>query len=113
VKVLTTRWGFAGAISYAFGFLLFFSLYFRAEGAADATRLIEGRFEPSVSVVLHTKDTASPVNGQRLLVALMRDGFYLVQQESPAPEVPEIYFVPESEVASATMRRAEAASPAS
>jgi hypothetical protein len=31
--------------------------------------------------------------------------FSLVQQESPAPESPIVYFVPESEVRSATMQR--------
>jgi hypothetical protein len=106
MKLLTWRWGFAGAVAYGFAVFLFFSIYFRAEGAADATRFIEGRLHPSTSVVLRTSDTASPVNGEPLLLALARgDGFYLVQQESPAPPAPVVYFVPESEVRTATMQR--------
>jgi hypothetical protein len=55
---------------------------------------------------LQTKDGESPVNGERLLVVLARGGwFYLVQQESSAPEDPVIYLVPESEVRAATMQR--------
>jgi hypothetical protein len=106
MKLLTWRWGLAGAIAYGFGIFLFFSVYFRLEGIADATRFIEGRLHPSSSVVLQTSDAASPVNGERLLVALARDGdFYLVQQESPAPIAPLVYFVPASEVRTATMQR--------
>jgi hypothetical protein len=109
MRLFTWRWGLAGAIAYGFGILLLFSIYFRLEGAADATRFIEGRLQPSTSVVLQTNDAASPVNGERLLVALMRDGYYLVRQESPAPEAPIVYFVPASEVRTATMQRAGAA----
>jgi hypothetical protein len=109
MKLLTSGWELAGAIAYGFGILLIFSVYFELEGAADATRFIEGRLHPSSSIVLQTSDPESPVNGERLLVALMRGGsFYLVQQESPAPEAPVAYFVPESEVLSATIQRAEA-----
>jgi hypothetical protein len=62
--------------------------------------------QPSSSVVLQTSDAASPVNGVRLLVALARGGdFYLVRQESPAPAAPLVYFVPGSEVRTATMQR--------
>ncbi|MGH2618723.1 MAG: hypothetical protein ACRDJC_26135 [Thermomicrobiales bacterium] len=112
MKLLTWRWGLAGAIAYGFGILLFFSVYFRLEGAADATRFIEGRLQPSASVVLQTSDAASPVNGTRLLVALARgDGFYLVQQEAPAPVAPIVYYVPESEVRTATMQRVSEAIP--
>jgi hypothetical protein len=106
MKLLTWRWGTAGAIAYGFGIFIFLSVYFRLEGAADAARFIEGRFQPSSSVVLLTSDPASPVNGKRLLVALTRDGdFYLVRQEVPAPTAPHVYFVPASEVRTATMQR--------
>ncbi len=108
MKFLTWRWGLAGAVAYAFAIFSFLSVYFRLEGAADATKFIEGRLQPSSSIVLQTSDAESPVDGQRLLVALMRGGFYLVQQESPAPEAPIVYFVPESEVRAATMQRAGA-----
>lgn len=109
MKLLTWRWGIAGAIAYGFGIFLFFSVYFRLEGIADATRFIEGRLHPTSSVVLLTSDPESPVNGERLLVALARDGdFYLVRQESPAPVAPLVYFVPASEVRTATMQRSEA-----
>jgi hypothetical protein len=112
MKLMTARWGLAGAVAYAFAFFSFFSFYFRLEGAADATRLIEGRLEGSASVVLHTKDEDSAANGVPLLVALARNGqFYLVQQAFPAPEAPIVYFVPESEVRSATIHRAGTASP--
>jgi hypothetical protein len=106
MRLLTWRWGLAGAIAYGFGIFLFFGDYFRLEGAADATKFIEGRREPSSSIVLQTSDPESPINGVRLLVALARGGgFYLVQQASPAPEAPVVYFVPESEVLTATMQR--------
>ena len=106
MRLLTWRWGLAGAIAYGFGIFLFFGDYFRLEGAAEATKFIEGRLEPSSTIVLQTRDPESPVNGERLLVALAREGdFYLVQQESPAPEDPVIYLVPESEVRTATMQR--------
>jgi hypothetical protein len=109
IKLLTWRWGIAGAIAYGFGIFLFFGDYFRLEGDADATRFIEGRLQPSSSVVLLTSNPESPVNGERLLVALMRNGdFYLVRQESPAPITPLVYFVPGSEVRTATMQRAGA-----
>jgi hypothetical protein len=106
MRLLTWRWGLAGAIAYGFGFFLFFGDYFHLEGAAAATKFIEGRLEPSSSIVVQTGDPESPVNGERLLVVLARGGwFYLVQQESPAPEDPVIYLVPESEVRTATMQR--------
>ena len=106
MRLLTWRWGITGVIAYGFGIFLFFGDYFRLEGAADATQFIEGRSESSSSIVMQTSDPESPVNGVRLLVALARDGdFYLVQQESPAPKAPIVYFVPESEVLTATMQR--------
>jgi hypothetical protein len=105
LRLLTTRWGLAGAITYGFGIFLFFGSYFRLEGTADATKLIEGRLQPSSTIVLQTRDPESPVNGAPLLVALARGGFYLVQQASPAPDAPVVYFVPESEVLTATMQR--------
>jgi hypothetical protein len=112
MKLMTARWGLAGALAYAFGFFSFFSFYFRLEGAADATRLIEGRLDGSASVVLQTKDKDTAANGVPLLVALARNGqFYLVPQASPAPEAPVVYFVPESEVRSATIHRAATAAP--
>jgi hypothetical protein len=106
MKLMTMRWGLAGALAYAFALFSFFGGYFRLEGAADATALIEGRLEPSTMIVLQTKDPESPVNGEPLLVALARGGYYLVRQESPAPDVPVVYFVPESEVVTATIQRA-------
>ena len=110
VRLLTARWGLVGALSYAFGLLLFFGVYFRLEGSADATKLIEGRLQPSSTVVLQTGDPRSPVDGARLLVALARGGgFYLVQQASPAPVAPVVYFVPEAEVLTATIQRAGSA----
>lgn len=106
MTLLTWRWGLTGAIAYGFGIFLFFTDYFHLQGAADATRFIEGRLQPSSSVVLQTSDPASPVNGARLLVALARGGdFYLVRQEAPAPVAPLVYFVPASEVRTATMQR--------
>ncbi len=112
MKLLTWRWGLAGAIAYGFGIFIFFSVYFRLEGSADATRFIEGRLHPSSSIVLQTRDAASPVNGERLLVALMRgDGLYLVRQEAPAPLTPTVYYVPESEVLSASMQRVGVTAP--
>jgi hypothetical protein len=109
MKLLTWRWGLAGAIAYGFGVFLFFGIYFRLEGDADAVRLIEGRLQPSSSIVLQTRQAGSPVNEQQLLVALARSGgFYLVRQESPAPIAPVVYFVPESEVVTATIRRVDA-----
>lgn len=112
VKLLTARWGLAGAVAYAFAFFSFFSIFFRMEGAADATRLIEGRLESSASVVLRTKDEDAAVGGVPLLVALARNGqFYLVRQQTPAPEAPVVYFVPESEVRSATIHRPGAGPP--
>jgi hypothetical protein len=106
MKLLTWRWGLSGAVAYGFGIFLFLGVYFRLEGAADATRLIEGRLHPSASIVVQTHDAASPVNGIRLLVALARDGdFYLVQQASPAPDAPLVLYVPASEVRTATMQR--------
>jgi hypothetical protein len=109
MKLLTWRWGLSGAIAYGFGIFLFFGVYFRLEGSADATRLIEGQLHPSSSIVLQTHDAASPVNGIRLLVALARDGdFYLVQQAAPAPAAPLIYYVPASEVRTATFQRVAA-----
>ena len=107
LRLLTTQWGLAGTLSYAFGIFLFFGAYFRLEGSADATAFIEGRLQPSSAVVLQTRDSESPVNGVPLLVALARGGgFYLVQQASPAPMAPVVYFVPESEVLTATIQRA-------
>jgi hypothetical protein len=109
LQLLTGQWGLAGLIAYAFGFFLFFSVYFRLEGSADATKLVEGRLQPSSSVILQTNDAASPANGVPLLIALARGGdFYLVRQESPAPVAPLVYFVPGSEVRTATMQRAGA-----
>ena len=105
LRLLTMRWGLAGAIAYGFGIFLFFGAYFRLEGSADATKFIEGRLQPSSTIVLQTRDTESPVNGTPLLVALARGGFYLVQQASPAPEDPVVYFVPDIEVVTATMQR--------
>jgi len=106
LRLLRMQWGLASTLSYAFGILLFFGVYFRLEGSANATRFIEGRLEPSSRIVLKTRDTESPVNGVPLLVALARDGaFYLVQQASPAPVAPIVYFVPESEVLTATMQQ--------
>jgi hypothetical protein len=108
MKLLTWQWGIAGAIAYGFGIFIFFSVYFRLEGAADATRFVEGRLQPSSSVKLLTSDPESPVNGERLLVALTRGGdFFLVRQESPASAAPLVYFVPASEVRTATMQRTE------
>jgi hypothetical protein len=108
MKLLTWRWGLAGAIAYGFGVFVFFGIYFRLEGTADAERFIEGRLRPSSTVVLQTSDAASPVNGEPLLIALVRDGdFYLVRQEAPAPAAPQVYFVPASEVRTATMQRVE------
>jgi hypothetical protein len=110
MKLLTWRWGIAGAIAYGFGIFIFFSVYFRLEGAADATSFIEGRLQPSSSIVLLTSDPESPVNGERLLVALARGGdYYLVQQASPAPAAPLVFYVPASEVRTATMQRVGAA----
>lgn len=112
MKLLTWRWGLAGAIAYGFAMFSFLSLYFRLEGTADATRFIEGRLEPSSAIVLQTSDAQSAVDEKRLLVALMRSGgFYLVEQESPAPEYPVVYFVPESEVRTAKMQGAGAPVP--
>jgi hypothetical protein len=105
LRLLTMRWGLAGTVSYAFGIFLFFGVYFRLEGSADATRFIEGRLQPSSTIVLQTRDSESPVNGALLLVALARGGFYLMQQASPAPVAPVVYFVPESEVVTATIHR--------
>jgi hypothetical protein len=106
MRLLTWGWGLAGAIAYGFGIFLFFGDYFRLEGAADAARLIEGQLHPSASIVVQTHDAASPVNGTRLLVALAQDGdFYLVEQASPAPDAPLVYYVPASEVRTATMQR--------
>jgi hypothetical protein len=110
MTLLNWRWGLVGAIAYGFGVFLFFAVYFRLQGTADATRLIEGRLEPSSSVVLQTQDPESPLNGARLLVALARDGdFWLVRPEVPAPSAPSVHFVPASEVRSATMQRVSAA----
>ena len=111
LRALTTRWGIAGTGSYAFGIFLFFGVYFRLEGSADAMKFIEGRLQPSSTTVIQTRDTESPVNGAPLLVALARGGFYLVQQASPAPVAPVVYFVPESEVLTATMQRVGAVTP--
>ena len=105
LRLLTMQWGLAGTVAYAFFIFLFFGVYFRLEGSADATKFIEGRLEPSSTIVLQTRDPESPVNGDPLLVALARGGFYLVQQESPAPVAPVVYFVPEIEVVTATMQR--------
>jgi hypothetical protein len=109
LRLLTARWGLSGTLAYALGIFLFFGAYFRLEGSADATRFIEGRLQPSSTIVLETRDPESPVNGIPLLVALARGGFYLVPQTSPAPVAPVVYFVPESEVLTATMQRAGAA----
>ncbi|HLL49189.1 MAG TPA: hypothetical protein VK356_00855 [Thermomicrobiales bacterium] len=109
LRLLTARWGLSGMLAYALGIFLFFGAYFRLEGSADATRFIEGRLQPSSTIVLETRDPESPVNGVPLLVALARGGFYLVKQTSPAPVAPVVYFVPESEVLTATMQRAGAA----
>ncbi len=111
MKLLTWRWGLAGALAYAFGIFLFFGVYFRLEGSAEATAFIEGRLQPSSTIVLRTRDTESPANEVPLLVALARGGFYLVRQESPAPEAPVVYFVPESEVLTATIQRAGSLTP--
>jgi hypothetical protein len=107
MRLMTARWGLAGAVAYAFASFSFFSVFFRLEGAADATRLIEGRLDGSASVVVQTKDEDSTVDGVPLLVVLARNGqFYLVQQQSPAPDAPVVYFLPEAEVRSATIHRA-------
>jgi hypothetical protein len=107
MRLMTARWGLAGAVAYAFAFFSFFSVFFRLEGAADATRLIEGHLDGSASVVVQTKDEDSTVDGVPLLVVLARNGqFYLVQQQSPAPDAPVVYFLPEAEVRSATIHRA-------
>lgn len=111
-RLLTRRWGLVGAFVYAFSVILFFSGYFRLAGAADATRFIEGQLQPSASVVLRTGDPESPVDGRTLLVALMRnEGVFLVEQESPAPEAPTVYYVPEGEVRTATFLRTKSEAP--
>ncbi len=106
MKLLTWRWGLSGALAYGFSVVIFFALYFRLEGAADATKLIEGRHQPSSSVILQTQDLKSPINGAHLFVALERNGaFYLVEPEVSASNAPRVHFVPASEVRSATMQR--------
>ena len=79
-----------------------------SEGHRAAGETIEGDEDRALRVTLQMKDPANVlVAGKNLILVLSRDeGYFVVEQQSPAPEHPRVYVIPRDQVVGAVIERA-------
>jgi hypothetical protein len=75
-------------------------------GTNRASNLIEGNLSGSLRVTLQMEDSSSRLGGKPFILVTTHDGhYYLIEQQSPAPQNPCVYVVPFNEVTMAEMQR--------